>query len=38
MIVLRLKLQARIHFKINVPEKYRVTHEEHFGQVTAKYP
>ena len=24
-------------FKINVPEKYRVTHEEHFGQVTAKF-
>jgi predicted dehydrogenase len=24
-------------FKINVPEKYRVSHEEHFGQVTAKF-
>jgi hypothetical protein len=24
-------------FKIIVPEKYRVSHEEHFGQVTAKF-
>jgi hypothetical protein len=24
-------------FKILVPEKYRVSHEEHFGQVTAKF-
>jgi hypothetical protein len=23
--------------KINIPPKYRVSHEEHFGQVTAKY-
>jgi hypothetical protein len=23
--------------KISVPAKYRVSHEEHFGQVTAKY-
>lgn len=23
--------------KINIPAKYRVTHEDHFGQVTAKY-
>ncbi len=23
--------------KINIPKKYRVTHEDHFGQVTAKY-
>jgi predicted dehydrogenase len=23
--------------KINVPEKYRVSHEDHFGQVTAKF-
>jgi len=23
--------------KINIPAKYRVTHEEHFGQVTAKF-
>jgi predicted dehydrogenase len=23
--------------KVNVPAKYRVSHEEHFGQVTAKY-
>lgn len=24
-------------FKINIPSKYRVGHEEHFGQVTAKF-
>jgi predicted dehydrogenase len=24
-------------FKINVPQKYRVSHEEHFAQVTSKY-
>jgi hypothetical protein len=23
--------------RINIPEKYRVTHEEHFGQVTEKF-
>ncbi len=23
--------------KINMPKKYRVSHEEHFGQVTAKF-
>ena len=23
--------------KINIPEKYRVTHEDHFGQVTSKF-
>ena len=23
--------------KINIPDKYRVTHEEHFGQVTARF-
>ena len=23
--------------KINIPEKYRTTHEEHFGEVTAKF-
>jgi hypothetical protein len=23
--------------KINVPQKYRVSHEEHFGQVTSKF-
>jgi len=23
--------------KINIPEKYRTTHEDHFGQVTAKF-
>jgi predicted dehydrogenase len=23
--------------KINIPKKYRVTHEEHFGQVTSKF-
>lgn len=24
-------------FKISIPSKYRVSHEEHFGQVTQKY-
>jgi predicted dehydrogenase len=24
-------------FKINIPQKYRVSHEEHFGQVTARF-
>jgi predicted dehydrogenase len=24
-------------FKINIPSKYRITHEEHFGQVTEKF-
>jgi hypothetical protein len=23
--------------KINIPKKYRVSHEEHFGQVTSKF-
>jgi hypothetical protein len=23
--------------KINIPKKYRVSHEEHFGQVTARF-
>ncbi len=23
--------------KINIPNKYRVSHEEHFGQVTARF-
>ena len=23
--------------KINIPQKYRVSHEEHFGQVTGKF-
>jgi hypothetical protein len=23
--------------KINIPKKYRVTHEDHFGQVTSKF-
>jgi hypothetical protein len=23
--------------KINIPKKYRVTHEEHFGQVTSRF-
>jgi hypothetical protein len=28
---------GRNSFKINIPSKYRVGHEEHFGQVTAKF-
>jgi hypothetical protein len=27
----------RNRLKINIPKKYRVTHEEHFGQVTSKF-
>jgi hypothetical protein len=23
--------------KINIPKKYRISHEEHFGQVTARF-
>jgi predicted dehydrogenase len=34
-----LKIEAinSTTLKINVPEKYRVSHEDHFGQVTAKF-
>ncbi len=28
---------GRNTLKINIPKKYRVTHEEHFGQVTARF-
>lgn len=34
---LQIKAVNTTAFKINVPEKYRVSHEEHFGQVTAKF-
>jgi hypothetical protein len=34
-----LKIEAvnNSTFKVIIPEKYRVSHEEHFGQVTAKF-
>jgi predicted dehydrogenase len=28
---------GRNSFKINIPKKYKVTHEDHFSQVTARY-
>jgi len=28
---------GRDALKINIPQKYRVSHEEHFGQVTARF-
>ncbi len=28
---------GRNAFKVNIPKKYRVSHEEHFGQVTARF-
>ena len=34
---LGLEDTGRNSFKINIPTKYRVGHEEHFGQVTAKF-
>ena len=37
MTAFRLEEAGRNSFKINIPTKYRVGHEEHFGQVTAKF-
>jgi len=34
---IQVEAYGRSNFKINVPSKYRVSHEEHFGQVMAKY-
>ena len=34
---LGIEAAGRNSFKINIPAKYRVGHEEHFGQVTARY-
>jgi hypothetical protein len=34
---LQIEAVNKTAIKINVPVKYRVTHEEHFGQVTAKF-
>jgi len=28
---------TKTSLRVNIPKKYRVTHEDHFGQVTAKY-
>ncbi len=32
-----IKPVGKTALKINIPDKYRVSHEEHFGQVTAKF-
>lgn len=34
---LNLEMNAGNSIKIQIPAKYRVSHEEHFGQVTAKF-
>jgi predicted dehydrogenase len=34
---LQVDAVGKTAFKISVPKKYRVSHEEHFGQVTAKF-
>jgi predicted dehydrogenase len=34
---LQVESAGKTALKINIPNKYRVSHEEHFGQVTAKF-
>ena len=34
---LEVDTAGRNALKINIPQKYRVSHEEHFGQVTARF-
>ena len=34
---LQIEAVGKNALKINIPAKYRVSHEEHFGQVTAKF-
>jgi predicted dehydrogenase len=34
---LTIEPAGKTTLKINVPDKYRITHEEHFGQVTEKF-
>lgn len=34
---LQIETSGKNAFKIDIPKKYRVSHEEHFGQVTARY-
>jgi predicted dehydrogenase len=34
---LQIESVGKNALKINIPKKYRVSHEEHFGQVTAKF-
>jgi predicted dehydrogenase len=34
---LQVELTGKNILRVNVPGKYRVTHEDHFGQVTAKF-
>jgi hypothetical protein len=34
---LRIEAVSSGALRINIPDKYRVSHEEHFGQITAKF-
>jgi len=34
---LTIEPSGKAALKINIPDKYRITHEEHFGQVTEKF-
>jgi len=34
---LSIEALTKTSLRINIPKKYRVTHEDHFGQVTARY-
>jgi len=34
---LMVETVSKNRLKINIPKKYRISHEEHFGQVTAKF-
>ena len=34
---LQVETAGKNILKINIPAKYKVTHEDHFGQVTAKF-
>ena len=34
---LQIEAVGKNILKVNIPDKYKVSHEEHFGQVTAKY-
>jgi hypothetical protein len=34
---LMVETVSKNRLKINIPKKYRISHEEHFGQVTARF-
>jgi hypothetical protein len=34
---LAVETAGRNNLKINIPDEYRISHEEHFGQVTEKF-